>query len=99
MVKYIKVWDNDSRSYRTYEMRSNSMRVVDEDYVRPRTCVVPKVLYSWPTKRTCIEYDYLCTDHIVETKEYDRDIYYNEDFGYYINEKNFKRKASHRISW
>ena len=97
MVKYIKVWDNDSHSYRTYEMRSNSMRVVDEP--RECRCSIFEDICWRPVQRKVVKYDYLCTDHIVETKEYDRDVYYNEDFGYYIKEKNFKRKASHRISW
>jgi hypothetical protein len=80
-------------------MRSNSLRVVEDE---PKPWYVKRGyrnMYKAPAKRKVARFDYLCTDHIVETKEFDRDIYYNDCHGYYIEEGNCRRNASHKINW
>ena len=103
MVEYVKVWDNDTKSYRTYEMRdSNSLRVVEpcsynkvEWYVRPFKPAKKKCIFPCSCKPTR-----LFSEHVVDTIEYDHEAYYNYRTGRsYDVVKNAKRTVRHNINW
>jgi hypothetical protein len=99
MVQYIKVWDNDAQTHRTYELTDNSLRVVDseDNYIRVYRAGVPKKI-QWPVYRDVYKYQY--SDHVKRVEEYDVDTYYSYRTNTFLKHKrNSKVKESHRISW